>query len=58
MDLLSERYSVRFTYMEKQMIQELAEEHGIKPTALIRDVVRQCLLMPEVKKANDELGLE
>lgn len=47
-ELLSERYSVRFTWAEKQLIAQLAEAHGMKPTALIRDVVRQCLLSQEV----------
>lgn len=43
-ELLSERYSVRFTWAEKELIRQLAEAHEMKPTALIRDVVRQCLL--------------
>lgn len=47
-ELLSERYSVRFTWAEKQLIAQLAEAHGMKPTALIRDVIRQCLLSQEV----------
>lgn len=54
-EILSEKYTIRLTYNEKEAIKQIAAGIGMKPTALIRDVLRQCLLSQEV---GEEDGFE